>query len=296
MYLYYFNMKIAYVHNQLKLYNFFFVFSLNNGATTMLINTTSLHYMKCKFSSVQHIHCLPSPSTFSFLIENPNMEHFPPEMFGITESQDFTNSYIAALYTNGEMKLCEDGVKFICQSLQIFRIPYNCIYNMLKQRVCATIPCQSNTSINNLYFRRPTMTSEGNIVYDSFELKTDEHVFQMLQCKSSFPLNTMIELYVTFTRSPEEIISLLTTNTILTSSSNSVPTLPTIIYYCGPLRGAGITESPSGFGLEFGSDATKTFSIRHDCTYNELLQTITQLVECGDRRVVKQIDYYATGD
>jgi len=57
------------------------------------------------------------------------------------------------------------------------------------------------------------------------------------------------------------------------------------------LRGAGITESPSGFGLEFGSDATKTFSIRHDCTYNELLQTVTQLVECGDHKVVKQIDY-----
>jgi len=92
MYLYYFNMTISYVCNQLKLYNFFFVFSLNNGATTMLINTTSLHYMKCKFSSVQHIHCLASPSTFSFLIESPKMEHFSPEMFGITESQDFTNS------------------------------------------------------------------------------------------------------------------------------------------------------------------------------------------------------------
>ena len=97
------------------------------------------------------------------------------------------------------MKLCEDGVKFICQSPQIFRIPYNRTYNMLKQRVCAAIPFQSNTSINNLYFRRPVMTSEGNIVYDAFELKIDEHVFQMLQCKSSSPFNTMIELYVTFT-------------------------------------------------------------------------------------------------
>jgi len=50
-------------------------------------------------------------------------------------------------------------------------------------------------------------------MYDAFELKTDEDVFQMLQCKSSFPLNTMIELYVMFTRSPEEILFLLTTNT-----------------------------------------------------------------------------------
>ena len=271
MYVYYLNMTIAYVRNELKLYNVFFVYSLNNGATTMLINTTSLHYMKCKLSSVQHI-----------LIQNRKMEHFPPEMFGIIESQDFTNSYIVTLYTNGETKLCEDGVKFICQSPQIFRIPYNCTYNMLNQRVCAAIPCQSNTSINNLYFRRPTMTSKGNIVYDAFELKTDEHVFQMLQCKSFFPFNTMIELYVTFKRSPEEILSLLTTNTPSSSSSNSFPTSPTILYYGGPLRGAGIIESPSGFGLEFGLDATKTFSIRHDCTYNELLQTVTQLVECGN--------------
>jgi len=127
-------------------------------------------------------------------------------------------------------------------------------------------------------------------MYDAFELKTDEDVFQILQCMSSFPLNTMIELYVTFTRSVEEILSLLTTNTS-SSSSNSVSTSPTIIYYGGPLRGASITESPYGFGLEFGSDATKTFSIKHDCTYNELLQTITELVECGDHRIVKEIDY-----
>jgi len=127
-------------------------------------------------------------------------------------------------------------------------------------------------------------------MYDAFELKTDVDVFQMLQCKSSFPLNTMIELYVTFTRSPEQVLSLLTTNTP-SLSSNFVSTSPTIIYYGGPLRGAGITESPFGFSLEFSSDATKTFFVRHDCTYNELLQTITQLVECGDCKIVKEIDY-----
>jgi len=291
MYVYYFNMTIAYVRNEFNLYHFVFLDSLNNCATTMLIKTTSPHYIKCKLSTFQHINCLASPSSFSFLIENRKMKQFPPEMFGITESQDFTNSYIAALYTNGEMKLCEDGVKFICQTPEIVRIPYNCTYNMLNQKVCATIQSQAHTTINNLYFRRPTMTSEGNIVYDAFEIKTDEHVFQMLECKSSFPFNTMIELYVTFTRSPEEILSLLTTNTPSSSSSNSLPTSPTILYYGGPLRGAGIKESRSGFGFEFRSDATKTFSIRHDCTYNELLQTVTQLVECGDRRVVKQIDY-----
>jgi len=77
------------------------------------------------------------------------------------------------------------------------------------------------------------MTLEGQTMYHKFELKTDEDVFEMLQCKSSFPLNTIIELYVTFTRSIEEIFSLLTPN-ISSSSSNSIPTSPTIIYYSGP--------------------------------------------------------------
>jgi len=86
------------------------------------------------------------------------MDDFSTEMFGITKSQDFTNSYIAALFAHREMKLCEDGVKFICESPKIFRISYNCTYNILKQKVYATISCPSNTSINNLYFRRPTIT------------------------------------------------------------------------------------------------------------------------------------------
>jgi len=91
-------------------------------------------------------------------------------------------------------------------------------------------------------------------MYETFELKTNEDVFQMLQCKSSFPLNTMIELYVTFTISVEEIISLLTSNTP-SSSSNSILTSLIIIYYDVLLRGVGITKSAYGFGLEFNLDA-----------------------------------------
>jgi len=81
-------------------------------------------------------------------------------------------------------------------------------------------------------------------------------------------------LYVTFTRSAKEILSLLTPNTT-PSSSNSLPTSPTIIYYGGPLRGVGITENSYGLGLEFNSGAQKTFPMRHDCTFNQLLETIT---------------------
>jgi len=104
-------------------------------------------------------------------------------------------------------------------------------------------------------------------MYEAFELNIDDNVFQMLKCKCSFSLNTIIELYVTFTRSTEAILSLLTPNTPF-SSSNFIPTSLTIIYYDGPLRGPGITESSYGFGQEFNLDTWKTFEIRHDCNYN----------------------------
>ena len=35
----------------------------------------------------------------------------------------------------------------------------------------------------------------------------------------------------------------------------------------------------------------RKLSLSHDYTYSELLEIVTQLVECGDPRVVKQIDY-----
>jgi len=57
------------------------------------------------------------------------------------------------------------------------------------------------------------------------------------------------------------------------------------------LRGARIIENNYGFDLEFNSDAWKIFSMRHDCTFNQLLETIKKLMECGDRRIAKQIDY-----
>jgi len=52
-------------------------------------------------------------------------------------------------------------------------------------------------------------------MYKAFELKTDEDVFQMLQCRCSFQLNTIIELYVMFTRSTEEILSFNSKHLIL---------------------------------------------------------------------------------
>jgi len=74
--------------------------------------------------------------------------------------------------------------KQICDSPRLFRIPYNCTYNVLKEKVRTTIPYPSKISINNLYFRRPIMTSEGHTMYEAVELTTDEDAFHMLQSLS----------------------------------------------------------------------------------------------------------------
>jgi len=144
----------------------------------LVINNNPLHSINCPYSSLKHYHSLPSPSPFSFLIQNLYMENFSTKMFGITEFQDFTNSYIATLFANGKMKICDDGARLICDNHQLFCIPNNYTYNVLIQKVCAPIPCPSNTSINNLYFKRPTMTSERCTIYEAFELKPVKMFFK----------------------------------------------------------------------------------------------------------------------
>jgi len=78
---------------------------------TMLMPLNQLH----KFKSLK-LSSLAISFAHLFFIHNPYMDNLFTEMFGITKSQDFTNSYITALFANGEMKLCNDGVKFICDS------------------------------------------------------------------------------------------------------------------------------------------------------------------------------------
>jgi len=109
-------------------------------------------------------------------------------------------------------------------------------------------------------------------MYDALQISTNDDVAEMIHCKSHLPITTIIELFVTFTRSADEILSLLqptpsSSSTILNLISRS----PTKLYYGGLLRRANIIDSLYGYGVYFRSDATVTMSISHNFSFDELL-------------------------
>jgi len=89
--------------------------------------------------------------------KDQHIQFFDMEHFGINTQDNYPNSYLAALFSNGQMMECEDGVKFECESSKLFRTPENCTFNMLSLKVCSTLEVPSTTSISTLYFRRPTL-------------------------------------------------------------------------------------------------------------------------------------------
>jgi len=46
-------------------------------------------------------------------------------------------------------------------------------------------------------------------MYDVIQISTDDDVVEIIRCKSHLPINTIIELFVTFIRSADEILTLL---------------------------------------------------------------------------------------
>jgi len=197
------------------------------------------------------------------------------EHFGINTQENYSNSYLVALFSNGQVMQCEDGVKFQCESPKLFRIPENCTLNIFTQKVCSTIGVLSTTFINKLYFRRPTVNEDRAIMYDAIQISTDDDVAEIIRCKSHLPINTIIELFVTLTRSADEILTLLRpTHSSSSTIPNPTPCSPTKLYYGGPLRRADITDSPYGYGLYFKSNTTVTMSIPHNFTFDDLLQKI----------------------
>jgi len=214
------------------------------------------------------------------------------EHFSINTQENYSNSYLVALCSNGQMMQCEDGVKFQCESPKLFRKPENCTFNILTQKVCSTVGVPSTTSINKLYFRRPTLKEDGAIMFDVIQISKDDGVAEIIRCKSYLPIDTIIELFVTFTRFVDEILTLLQPTP---SSSSTIPNpilhSPAKLYYGGPLRLIGTTDSPYGYGLYFRSNTTVTMSIPHNFTYDDLLEKIMQKTHCGTRFVITHTIY-----
>lgn len=87
----------------------------------------------------------------------------------------------------------------------------------------------------------------------------------MINCKSHFPINIIIELFVTLIRSTKETLTLLHPTPYSSSiNPNCIPCSPAILYYGGISKWVGITNSPYGYGLYFRSDIVVTMSILHN--------------------------------
>jgi len=125
-----------------------------------------------------------------------------------------------------------------------------------------------------------------------FKYQPDDDVAKMIHCKSHQPINTIIKLFVKFTRSADKILTLLQPTPSSSSMiSNPILRSPTKLYYGGLLRRANITNSLYGYGIYFRSNAIVTMSISHNFTFDELQHKITQIIGCGTHFVITHIDY-----
>lgn len=118
-------------------------------------------------------------------------------MIVIIDIENLYNSFLAVLFQDDEIKTSEHSVKFICLGPKLFCIPYDYTFNVLKEKVCRTFGRPTNSSINTLYYHRPTMNVDNNITYKALQIVTDEDVLQILNYKSQFRIKMIIKLYVT---------------------------------------------------------------------------------------------------
>jgi len=136
------------------------------------------------------------------------------------------------------------------------------------------------------------MNENRCIIYSATDLSTDDKVIAMIMSKPTFPINTIIELCVTFTRLEYEILRLL--HRIPHCSSLDVKEKQRtriILYFCGHLKWATILECPYGHCLMFRSKAAVYMSISHDYTFVHLLDKILHGIGCEDKKEVTEVSY-----
>lgn len=113
------------------------------------------------------------------------------EHFGITEMENYSNSYLVALFANGKIKQCEDSVHSQCQTRKLFQIPYNYTFTLLMDKFCISLHIPNSTFFKNLYFQK-SITKDGVIKYDAPQISTYFDVLQMTNCKYEFHVNKII--------------------------------------------------------------------------------------------------------
>ncbi|BAT74263.1 hypothetical protein VIGAN_01189200 [Vigna angularis var. angularis] len=76
----------------------------------------------------------------------------------------------AALFQDGKIKNGDDGVKFVCHHPKFFRLPYDCTFRLLKQKVFTTYDRPTNIAINKLSFRRSIINSDQTITIEVVQI------------------------------------------------------------------------------------------------------------------------------
>jgi hypothetical protein len=114
---------------------------------------------------------------------------------------------LAFVHSNGEKSITVSGVYYSCPNPISFRIKENISFQELKEKIRqVTI---NSRNIFELFYRSPYLDKNGVLMYGDKLLLCNDDVNKMFMTFFKFRNAGPIELYATFSRSVEEILSLL---------------------------------------------------------------------------------------
>jgi len=77
----------------------------------------------------------------------------------LTNNENSYNFDLVVVFAHGRVIENDESVHFECSSPKFVRIPHNCTFSHLKEKVCDTLGLQDKTLLINLYYRRPQQTT-----------------------------------------------------------------------------------------------------------------------------------------
>jgi len=147
----------------------FYTIHFTRHKQPFLFVSPSLSNYKFNLPPLHHLqNILPSFQTFCFYLQ---MDHLC-----VTDTENFYNFDIVVVFANGRIIENDEGVYFECPSPKFIRIPYNCSFSHLKEKVCGALELQDHTKLTKLYYRQPQLSTQGQIRYDVVQILTDENV------------------------------------------------------------------------------------------------------------------------
>jgi hypothetical protein len=114
---------------------------------------------------------------------------------------------LAFVHSNGKKSLTVSGVYYSCPNPMSFRIKENISLEELKEKIRQVT--MNPTNGVELFYRSPYLDQNGVVMYEEKILECNANVNKMFETFCKFRNAGPIELYATFSRSVEEILSLL---------------------------------------------------------------------------------------